>query len=138
MKDRIIFKRDQSQQKFNVQKITEPISMPFVFLSIKNVSGWSENVLSVSINNLAGIAIFPSSFASAFLILVFIVVSKSEAEIASVFADISSIEVTKGTNAIVLVRSTVLPGTTRKLSENFSNPEDIAKKYFEVILDSTN
>ena len=39
----------------------------------------------------------------------------------SVIADISSVETKQGSNAIVLVRSTVLPGTTRELSENFPN-----------------
>ena len=31
-----------------------------------------------------------------------------------------------------------ISSSSRKLSEKISNPEDIAKKYFEVILDSTN
>ena len=31
-----------------------------------------------------------------------------------------------------------ISSSSRKLSEKISNPEDIANKYFEVILDSTN
>ncbi|MEC7929391.1 MAG: hypothetical protein VX169_03665 [Pseudomonadota bacterium] len=39
----------------------------------------------------------------------------------SAIADISSVETEKGSGAIILVRSTVVPGTTRNLSKNFPN-----------------
>ncbi len=39
----------------------------------------------------------------------------------SAIADISSVETEKGSGAIILVRSTVVPGTTRNLSKKFPN-----------------
>jgi hypothetical protein len=64
-----------------------------------NVKGWSANVFKVSNNNFAGTAMFPVSFDS-MLIMVVMVVSKSDADIFNWFLSISNKKLSKIGNAL--------------------------------------